>query len=446
MLNNINLIGKLFFLIFAIFASSFVVAKEDVKTIKQYQNIYLSEAILNDKIIQEAKNQASQILRNGVNAGSHYKEVWIRDLNTFIAPAINKENISVFRDNLLLFIEFQGENGEIADGIVVNKNSAEKYNYLHSKKYSDLLAFKNTVATDQESSLVQAFAQYIRATGDVKILQEIINGMTVLERLEKAMFFLMKERSDSFTGLLWGGTTADWGDVQPETLWGTSMDSKSHHSIDVYDNAMFIIALKDMAGFHAKKSYAQKKWNLIISAHTKKTRKYLWDAQRKKFIPHIYIKKSPFPKSFQEKNIHFHGGTVVAIAAGLLQRNEIYAVYKNLKKSLHNTGAKTLSLTIEPAYPDGFFLNPIMKKNEYQNGGEWDWFGCRWVSQLAINNYPKEAYEELKLIVERQIKVGFFEWYTHQGEPRGAAEFKGSAGACSMAIDELQKWAKNQIN
>jgi hypothetical protein len=47
--------------------------------------------------------------------------------------------------------------------------------------------------------------------------------------------------------LLWGGTTIDWGDVQPEDNPGIVLTNSSHPSIDIYDNAMMTLALKDYA-------------------------------------------------------------------------------------------------------------------------------------------------------------------------------------------------------
>ncbi|ULT24332.1 hypothetical protein KUH03_35820 [Sphingobacterium sp. E70] len=40
-----------------------------------------------------------------------------------------------------------------------------------------------------------------------------------------------------------GATTVDWGDVQPEHDWGVHLDESSHIALDIYDNAMFLIAL-----------------------------------------------------------------------------------------------------------------------------------------------------------------------------------------------------------
>ena len=55
--------------------------------------------------------------------------------------------------------------------------------------------------------------------------------------------YLMRERYNEKYGLLYGAMTADWGDVQPNDDFGCDMNDLSDPAIDVYDNAMFIIAL-----------------------------------------------------------------------------------------------------------------------------------------------------------------------------------------------------------
>lgn len=51
-------------------------------------------------------------------------------------------------------------------------------------------------------------------------------------------------------------------------------------------------------------------------------RKHLWDSQRQKFIPHIYLNGSPFPETFDENQVYYHGGTAVAILPVCLQKKK----------------------------------------------------------------------------------------------------------------------------
>jgi len=386
--------------------------------------------------------KAESLIETGLNAGTHYAEVWIRDLNTFIEPACKVGNKQQIREALLTFFKFQGEDGNIVDGYIPRKDEKERYDFLYSELAPEFAAHKNTVETDQESSLVQAIAKYITATGDKSILDVEIAGRTVEKRMADAMQFLLDKRFCDEYGLLWGATTADWGDVQPEQDWGVRLDSSSHRCIDIYDNAMFAIALKDYAGMIGNKKEIEH-WKKIRANIIANSRKYLWDKEKQKFVPHIYLDGSPFPDDFNENAIYYHGGTAVAIEAGMLSRDEILASYRQMKQNVKDAGAQTIGLTIYPPYPDGFFKNPGMYAYGYQNGGDWTWFGARMVQQLLANGFYEEAYEALSPMLDRVIKHdGFYEWWTPNGESKGAGMFRGSAGVLWKAISMITETPK----
>ena len=95
--------------------------------------------------------------------------MWIRDLNTFIEVALQVNPPEGIRDSLLTFFKFQGEDGDIVDGYIPTERANVAYRYRTSKLAPGLLAHKNTVETDQETSLVQAVYQYlISEEGDRK--------------------------------------------------------------------------------------------------------------------------------------------------------------------------------------------------------------------------------------------------------------------------------------
>ena len=172
----------------------------------------------------------------------------------------------------------------------------------------------------QEASLVQAVWKYVEATGDTSILEETVGGKTVAERLGWSMEFLMNHRYNEEYGLLWGATTADWGDVQPEHEWGVYLTDDTHYAIDIYDNAMFLIALENLMQLLP---HQKEKWQPVHRLIFDNCRKHLWDEANQKFIPHIYLNGSPFPDDFNENEIYYHGGTAVAIEAGLDRKSVV---------------------------------------------------------------------------------------------------------------------------
>jgi len=405
----------------------------------------LAEKIRSNQQFPAVLERGRAILRTGLNAGSGYGEVWIRDLNTFIELALEVQDQEQIRDSLLVFFHFQGADGNIIDGYIPAAKASVNYEYYLSPDMPQLRGHKNTVETDQETSLVQAIAKYVRTTGDTSILRMKVNGLKVVDRLELALRFLLEHRYDTTYGLIWGATTSDWGDVQPEHEWGVRLDESSHRAIDIYDNAMFVIAINDYLELIGPDAPRAEEWKEIAARIKANTRKHLWDAARHKYRPHIYLEGSPFPADFDEERIYYHGGTATAIEAGMLTKDEILLVLNDMINNMRFAGAGSIGLTVYPPYPKGYYKNPSMVPFGYQNGGDWTWFGGRMIQQLIAHGFVAQAYEQMLPMVERvERNDGFFEWYTVTNEPRGSGLFRGSAGVLGKAILMFQDWAQEQ--
>ena len=394
----------------------------------------LQQKIKSNEYFAFTKQKALEVVKTGFNAGDGYGEVWIRDYNTFIELSTEVYPDSVLKENLLVFFRMQGDDGNIIDGFSpIEKVGEDTPDFSYSKLEPRYAAHKNTVETDQESSLVQAVYKYILVTGDKTILDETVGDKTVAERMVWAMDFLMNERYNEKYGLIIGATTADWGDVQPEHGWGVDLDNNTHKAIDIYDNAMFIIALNNLIEIIPS---AKEKWEQTKNMIAENCMKYLWDEKNQKFIPHIYLNGSPFPDDFNEREIYYFGGTAIAIEAGLLNKKQIKASIDEMVKRVKMAGAPSIGLTIYPPYPAGYFENKIMNPEySYQNGGDWTWFGGRMIQELIKNGFVEEAYREMQPMVKRvKDNDGFFEWYSVNNEPRGSGTFRGSAGVLYKAI------------
>ncbi len=404
----------------------------------------LANRILQDSSLIIVDNMARQLIGSGFNAGSGYSQIWARDMNTFIETACEESNHQDIRNTIILFFALQQPNDEMIDGYVIKKdftwNDDTPY---YSDAAPEHVGFKNTVETDQESSLIQIVGKYIRKTGDKSILQEVVAGKTVLERMELMVGYLLKERYNEEYGLLYGAMTADWGDVQPYDDFGCDMNELSFPAIDVYDNAMFIIALdylREMTVDQAKSD----KWKTLREQIAVNAKKYLWDQERQKFIPHLYPGESPIPEGFNELDVYYHGGTAVAIEAGLLTKEEIAVVNAQMVENVRLSGMPSIGLTIYPPYPDNFFCGGMSKPYIYQNGGDWTWFGGRMIQQLIANGFVEEAYEEVRPMIDRAVQnKGFHEWYSMGNIPKGSGHFKGSAGVLSKAIEMFYQWAED---
>lgn len=402
-------------------------------------NQELKKSILENKDFSFVKKKALEIVKAGFTAGDGYGEVWIRDYATFIELSAEVLDKEILKENLLVFFRMQGNDGNIIDGFIPNKKAIQTengYQYLHFDLEPRYAGHKNTVETDQEASLVQAVYKYIRKTGDRSILNEMIGDKTVAARIEWSMDYLMNDRFDQKYGLIYGATTADWGDVQPEHSWGVFLTEDTHYALDIYDNAMFLIALDNMMELIPT---TQKKWKSIYDSIYKNTRKHLWDEENQKFIPHVYLNGSAFDNSFDENEIYYHGGTAVAIEAGLLSKKEIAISLQKMIDNVKASGAGSIGLTMYPPYPKGAFVAGFMDPYCYQNGGDWTWFGGRMIQQLVKYGFVEEAYEQLQPMTNRVVvNDGFYEYYTVNNEPTGSATFRGSAGVLHKAIEMLE--------
>lgn len=402
----------------------------------------LVSEIRKDTLMQTVKRMASETVSSGFNAGDGYGEVWIRDYNTFITLATELHPAETIRENLRVFFRLQGDDGNIVDGFIpiAHARAAEGgYAYIYSRLEPDYAGHKNTVETDQESSLIQAVYKYVVKSGDTAFLQDTVGGQTVARRMERAMGFLMEERFNAAYGLLWGATTADWGDVQPEHPWGVYIDDSTHYAIDIYDNAMFLIALDNLMELLPATSV---KWEPIRRQVARNCMQHLWDTERQQFIPHIYLDGSPFPDDFNEQEIYYHGGTAMAIAAGLLSEGQVRDALHRMVANVRRSGAATIGLTLYPTYPERSFKNPGMYPYGYQNGGDWDWFGGRMIQQLIHHGLVAEAYNEVQPMLHRAVENnGFYEWYTVDNQPKGSGTFRGAAGVLYDAIVMFEEFA-----
>ena len=412
---------------------------------KMVSNANLSKQIINDGRLDKVEAMALQLL-HGFTAGTSYGEIWIRDFNTFINGSLRVQSKEKVKGMLLLFFKVQGKDGNVPDGVIKSDQASVGYKYTYSDLAPGWSAHKNTVETDQEASLIQAVKKYTDATGDRSILSEKIGDYAVIERMEAALRYVLKERWSDKYGMVIGATTVDWGDMQAQSGWGVAINDKTKWAISIYDNAMFLNAINDFIAMVPKDYHSEINWKRTASALKKKIRKHLWDAKAEKYIPHIYLNGSPFSPDFNEKEILYTGGTACAILAGLHDKKEILKINQQFVEAAAKEKHATIGITVYPPYPLEAF--PNVPPYTYQNGGDWTWFGGRMIQALTANGFAQQAYTEINPMIDRVIKnKGFFEWYdVKTGEPKGSADFRGEAGVLYDAIEQLRTWAKNNTN
>ena len=119
--------------------------------------------------------------------------------------------------------------------------------YVYDWVSHDGVTGKNTVETDQESSLVIAAAEYVRASGNKNYVLEAIAGKPIIQHLECALEYVWSQRRDGKTGLVLGAHTIDWGDVQISGVAyrdAVNISKDSPLTVAIYHNAMYALAIE----------------------------------------------------------------------------------------------------------------------------------------------------------------------------------------------------------
>lgn len=356
----------------------------------------------------------------GFSPGSGYPQIWIRDTATLIGYAKHHYPFQIFKNMLELFFNHQKSSGEIPDWIDMSGRSD-----------------KNTVSTDQESSLVMAAHEI--AVEQPLWLKKKIKGKTILQRLEMALNWIWKYKRDPKWNLIYSGLTADWGDVEnsyPDQR-ATKLSDRSTLVFSIYTQAKYLQAIEKLLDIFAylNKPDRAKLWRERRGVLRRQTRKHLYLEDRGYFIIHWCPSSDRYLNT--EKEILAVGGNAEAILAGLMNPEQIRLFLKVLIKKRDALGLSNISFTLLPPYPKGFFPHPALSLPwHYQNGGQWDWIGGRLIKALFLFGFRDQARAFLMEIVKKNLKNhGIFEWEDRRGKPHWSSLFySGAAGVIGEAI------------
>lgn len=355
----------------------------------------------------------------GFAAGSDYPQLWVRDFATMLPYA--------------RFYYPPAEMGAVVDRFFLAQAPAgEVPDWVDTVGRSD----KNTVESDQESSLVLAAWQ--AALDDPAWLQGGVAGTSRLRRLDAALEWLWRERRDPGRGLVWSGLTADWGDVERSYAdqRAVKLSDRSRRTFSIYAQSLFVQAARKLSRMAERLGDGPMagKWRQRGAAVAAESRRQLFLAGEGYFAVHRVENGEDLFRL--EKGILAVGGNAEAMRAGLMTRGEIARFLQVLEKRRRELGLRTVSFTLLPPYPEGFFPHPLLRVPwSYQNGGEWDWIGGRLVSVLYRHGFRQEADRYLEEIVAKNLAdMNIFEWSDRGGSGRGALFYAGAAGVIGEAI------------
>jgi hypothetical protein len=352
-------------------------------------------------------------------AGTTYPQAWIRDTATMMNYSRFFYPLADLQGIVDRFFAAQTPQGEVQD-------------WVDSIGRCD----KNTVESDQESSLVLAAWQL--ALCDPGWLGGGVDGVSRLGRLDRALEWLWRSRRDAKRGLIWSGFTADWGDVERSYAdqRAIKLSERTRRTYSTYAQALFVQAARRlglMAGRRGDMAMAGK-WRQRGNDIALRCRRLLYLPERGYFLIHRVDGGDDLVES--EKDILAVGGNAEAMRAGLMSREEIARFLRVLEERRGKYGLRSVSFTLLPPYPEGFFPHPALRAPwRYQNGGEWDWIGGRLVSALYQAGFRREAETYLKEIIAKNLEeMNIFEWSDRTGNGQGASFYAGAAGVLGEAI------------
>jgi Mannosylglycerate hydrolase MGH1-like glycoside hydrolase domain len=358
----------------------------------------------------------------GFTAGAGYPQIWLRDAATII-PASRLFYPDTFLVSWLEeHLAFQKADGGLED-------------WVDFQGKSD----KNTVETDQEASAVQSAYQVFLLKGK-EWLEKKVGGERVIGRLEKAVEFLFRNRFDRERGLITGAHTADWGDIDSEDVDQKAVyaDERTRWTSDIYDQSMCYESCRELAAMFRSLGIREKSdsWLRQAASLRDAADRHLWQEDRGFYRVHIHL--DSFPHDFDEGAMFAMGGNVQAIISGLAGPTKASRIIQAALDVQKKFRISSISGSLLPPYPAGFFRHPAMDEPyEYQNGGQWDWFGGRLIMAMFDNGFSAQAREKLIEIAQKDVRNGgLFEWDTKDGAGRGSDDYAGSAGSLARALYE----------
>jgi len=354
--------------------------------------------------------------------GAEYSQVWLRDANTILPVSVLYYETPYLISWLEEHLFYQNEDGSLQDWIDAGGGAG-----------------RNTTETDQESSAVQAAHRIFSILGP-DWLKKMIGEQEIIHRLERALRFVLENRFDRSHGLITGAHTADWGDVDmvdPDEQ-AVVIDNRTRWTLDIYDQSMFYAAslrLSEML-LAAGEEQRASSWKIQAESIRQNADKRLWNEEEGFYKIHLHLEN--WEHGFDEDNMLAMGGNAMAILSGMAGRQKAASIIGNALERQKTFQVSTISGTLLPPYPENVFLHPLLDSPfEYQNGGQWDWFGGRLVLAMFREGFSNRAREKLiEIAAKNGINRCLYEWDDRMGTGRGSEDYSGSAGSLGQALFE----------
>ena len=303
---------------------------------------------------------------------------------------------------------------------------------------------KQTITTDEETSLIHAAYLYYNMTYNSDWLQTSINGLPIIQRLNLAADWLYRYRLDPQLQLLWRGHTTDWGDVKFERGPGYTdyNPAQDHRTASIYDQALAYMALLELAEMNAAVGDTERAdgWQEKAEALKSQTNELLWQPDKDFYLTHAHI--TPLEHDFDESAM-VSIANALAVYTGLTDFDQTEAIFDKLEAVRLAAGVNKPGLSLYPFYPnqwpDLFFDYSGMGYGNYQNGGVWDWWGGVQIQAEFRRGFSEAGRSHLFQVANdwQDHPGNIIEWQSST-DPRheGSHYYSAAAGTMGSAIIE----------
>jgi hypothetical protein len=380
----------------------------------------------------------------GFGAGALYPQIWLRDSATLMQVSRYLYPRLFLTSWIDEHLTYQRTDGSLFDWIAAATPArfrpvAPRVVEVYRRGSTVLSADRNSAASDQESSAVLAAAQAFAILGDRAWLTRSIAGRRLIDRLDAALEYVATQAIDRETGLVTAAFTADWGDVNP-----VYRDQRAIYRDDatpvvggLYASVMFAAAAEALGGMYKSLGDGRGagRWHVRARHMVESIDRALWQDEQGFYRVHRVI-RTPGGWTAPSDDRFALGGNAVALLHGIADEGKVGRVLAAASARQSEYGLPTISGVLLPPYPAGTFRHPALRDPfEYQNGGQWDWWGGRLLLAAFERGYSETARRELARIAEQTVRMGgLYEWSTPDGHGRGSGTYAGTGGVIGAAI------------
>ena len=373
----------------------------------------------------------------GFGAGEAYPQIWLRDSSWIVDAAAAYYPQEALTSWLDLHLAHPEEGGRLRDWVAKGSAAAFREWAPRAQAIGSVAFDTNTNESDQESSAALALCRMETLLGGQNRSSDRSRAVR-LERSVAAMEALLRDRTDKNTGLIWSGLTADWGDVSPvhPDQRAIYLDAGTPRTLSLYTNVMAYAAL-DCLGSLPGPKLSRDRLTTRAAALRRQIRASFWIRSQGYF--RIRRTLDAVPRGFGEDDGRRFalGGNALAALFGVADEAQSSAIFAAAERLRAGAGFTTVSTVLVPPYGLGVFQHPAMREPfQYQNGGQWDWFGAALVQAEFERGHSEQARRHLSQIMNRIVRAGpgLHEWYGQDGSPKGSGAYAASAAAIYNAV------------